>query len=747
MTTMSVCADESELTRPSLCKIPLNIPSRPVVEDKLKIGDLHLAADNADIETEGISTLSGNVEIALDGRQARSDQAQFNQTDNTADLAGNVQYWDESVHLEADTAHIDFNTDTVQADNTKYIIKDDWGHGESTDLERKIGIETKLKNANYSTCEPENEFWSVSADEMKFDHVEGWGKAKNVMLRIKNVPVFYSPYLSFPLEDKRKTGFLTPVFGETNKNGFQARTPFYWNIAPHMDATLTPRLLTKRGFLLIGEFRHKSKKTKSQLNAEVLLHDNKPGDNEFSDKNRSLVRLKHQYKFAKKGKFSLDYNRVSDRRYFNNFGSSINISGKRFLRQRGEISYAGSWWDARVRLNNYQTVQTNANVNRPYKQLPQIKFNAHSSDDNNKLNYSLDADFTYFDREDRDSITAMNVTGARLNLIPSIRYPYKTTSTFLTAKLDLRYTQYKLNKKGTFESSPGRLLPVVSIDSGIFLERDLSLFGTQSLQTLEPRIFYLYVPDKNQDDLPVFDTGLRGFSFGALFREDRFNGYDRLGDANQFSLAVISRLIDHDTGKERGRVSLGQIYYLGNRDVVLPRRRILDDDSSPLVARISAKIFDHLKLQGNLQWEPNSSTTEKLVVQAQYKPAKNKIINFKYRVSDTSRRSISLSNVEQSDFSFHWPLNQNWSMVGRWNYAIPEDKTLLIFGGIEYNSCCWGFRVVGQKFLKGLNKDFETGVFLQLELKGLVGAGRKTANFLKRKIRGYEGNLLNETSF
>ena len=727
--------DQQEPNWP-LCTDSLNIPARPVVDANLSPGDIHVVADDADLEAESVSTLEGNVEITRDDQQVRADYVQFNQIDDTADLEGNVQYWDELIYLEADKAHIEFNNDTGQFKNTKYTIKDNRGRGKSADLEMKIGTETNLRDTDYSTCDPANKFWALSAGEIHLDHVEEWGSAKNVVLRIKNVPVFYSPYMSFPLSKKRKTGFLAPSLGSSSRNGVEARTPFYWNIAPHMDATLIPRLLTDSGMMLMGEFRHMSKNSNSEIRAEYL-----PSDNNFTDKDRILVGVKHQHSFAGTGRFSLDYNRVSDKEYFEDFGSSLGITSSRFLQQRGEISYGGSWWDARARLENYQSVDRTIDaVNRPYKRLPQINFNAYSSGGSNRFHYNLSSEFTYFDRGDDNTASVENVIGSRLDLLPSIYYPYRTTSTFVTPKLGLRYTQYDLHSTSSFRSSPSRLLPILSVDSGVFLERNFSLFGRQSLQTLEPRLFYVYIPEDDQSGLPVFDTGLYDFSFDSLLREDRFSGIDRVGDANQFTLALTSRLIDHDTGKEKGYLSLGQIYYLNDRNVTLPGKASRGDDSSPIVAELGTSLFKHWKFRGSLQWDPNENKTEKLLTQVRYKPATNKVVNLSYRVRRPSS-NFSGVDVEQSDISFHWPLKQNWSMIGRWNYAIPEKRTLEIFGGIEYDSCCWSFRVVARRFLADIDGDFDTGMFFQLELKGLSGIGRKTADFLKQKIPGYESDL------
>ena len=289
------------------------------------------------------------------------------------------------------------------------------------------------------------------------------------------------------------------------------------------------------------------------------------------------------------------------------------------------------------------------------------------------MNFDLRSEVTYFDRDD-DNILVSDVNGGRLDLFPSVSYPLYSASTFLEPKAGFRYTQYDLNNiNGTqFKSSPSRVLPVLSLDSGVFLERDTSLFNTSYLQTLEPRLFYLYIPEDNQDDLPVFDTGQYDFSFASLFREDRFSGPDRMGDANQVTLAMTSRLIDHASGTEAGYVSLGQIYYLHDRQVFLPGGKERDEASSPLIAEAGTSAIKDWRLRGSIQWDPNNNKTEKLVAFAQYSPDINKIINLGYRV----RRSISnvsgvipgnSTDIEQTELSFLWPLTHQWNIVGRWN--------------------------------------------------------------------------------
>jgi len=273
------------------------------------------------------------------------------------------------------------------------------------------------------------------------------------------------------------------------------------------------------------------------------------------------------------------------------------------------------------------------------------------------------------------------------------------------------------------------------------MERDTTLLNKSFVQTLEPRLFYLYVPEDDQNDLPVFDTGEYDFSFDQLFRTDRFSGADRMGDANQFTLAMTTRFINNTTGEESAYASLGQIYYLNDRDVFLPGERKREEDSSPIVTEVGTTVFNDFRMRGNLQWDPNSNRTEKLTGLIQYQPAADKVVNLAYRVRRTEKNRRNNTDIEQSDISFRWPFNQNWSAIGRWNYAVPERKNLEIFGGIEYNSCCWGFRVIARRFLTDINGDYENGIFMQLELKGLAGVGQKTVEYLEQRIPGYQSEF------
>ena len=708
------------------CPEPLAVPPRPVVEAGLEAGQTAISADEADLVEDGVSALFGNVEVARERRQARADKVIYDQSRDTAELEGNVRYWDDRLYLQSETAFLDFNTEAGEFRRGDYLLLERRGRGAAESLSHTVDTRTEMAAARYTTCAPGAEFWRLDARSVDLDHSEDWGSARHVVVRLKSIPVFYTPYLSFSLSDKRKSGFLTPGYGNTRRHGLELSTPYYWNIAPQMDATLTPRFLSESGVMARGEYRYLRASGSGVVKAEYL-----PADSQRGGRPRNLLGLKLNQRFLAAGHLYIDYNRVSDRFYFEDFGNQLSISSIRFLEQRADLSYSGQHWSALLRAQNYQTVdRASARLGRPYRRLPQILFNYQSPRRYSALNYGLASEAVYFDRG-RAPAAGNNVNGLRLKLRPYLSYPLQTVAAFLEPRLGLDYTQYRLSDSARFKGSPARVLPVFSLAGGVFLERNVGLFDKRYLQTLEPRFYYLYVPEQDQSGLPVFDTGLLPHSFSALFRDNRFTGADRLGDANRLTLAVSSHFINRETGRDLGRVSLGQSLYFRDRRVALPGGAVDDAPSSALIAAFNTRVIDDWALRADLSWDPNGKGTRRFTAEASYNPAPGKVLNLAYRVR---REGVA---IEQSDISLRWPLGQKWSAVGRWNYAVPEGRSLEMFAGLEYEDCCWGARVVARRFLASLEGRYATGFFLQLELKGLAGLGGNTLDFLKRQISGY----------
>ena len=728
-------AEESAAADWPLCPTALDIPARPTFTDKLESDDILILADDAELVDEGISNLRGDVEITQNQQQIRSDRVRYNQSTNQAQLNGSVKYWDNAVFLDSDRAELELNDNTGVFEQSKYRIVDNRGRGQADKLEIDAGKTTKLYDVDYSTCEAQSNFWKLSASRIKLDHEEEIGTARNVVLKVKDVPVFYTPYLSFPLADRRKSGLLAPSFGSSNQNGTEIATPYYWNIAPNMDATITPRFFSDSGLMMMGEYRYLFSRGSGEVNLEYL-----PSDANFNDRDRNLFGLRHQQTFLDTGNLNLDYNRVSDREYFEDFGNNLNVASTRFLLQQALATYSGSWWNGSFLLQNFQTVDRSLPASsRPFRRLPQLSFNAFSPYRNRALNYRLESQMVYFDRNDDGGLLTDN-SAYRVDLYPTVSYPMRNLAGYVEPKVGMRFTQYSIDNPSNQDSNPNRLTPVVSVDSGLFFEREVNLFSNRFTQTLEPQLYYLYIPEDEQEDLPIFDTGLYDFSYYSLFRENRFSSVDRIGDTNQFTLALTSRFIDRDTGQERGFLRVGQIYYIDDRDALLPGTIDRNESSSPIVSEMSLNLTLDWKIRTEYQWDPDINRTQKLVTQLQYNPEPGKVVNFAYRVRNDQQNRLSapLSEFEQSDVSFRWPFNRQWSAVGRWNYAVPERRSIETFLGLEYEDCCWGIRLVGRRYLTDITGDYQNGIFLQLELKGLSGVGRRTSDFLRQNIRGYE---------
>lgn len=736
-----------------LCPAGADLPARPVVDAALEVGDIHINADSISATEQGLSRLQGNVEFAQDRRQARADEVLYNRDENNADFSGNVQYWDETLYLGGDAGQVELDDSTGRFTEAEYYLLKRRGRGQAEELFAEADKLTEGKNINYTTCATAvagavgGNFWEFSASKLTLNHETDRGAGRNIVLKVKGVPVLYAPYFTFPLSRERKSGFLMPGYGASRGNGLELRLPYYWNIAPNMDATFTPRVITDNGVMGMAEYRYLLGSGSGALNLEYL-----PDDDNFNGRDRSFIRFQHNQRLFAKGSLSLLYNRVSDREYLEDFGSQLSNASRRYLPRHADLRFQGNKWNLLARLRDYQVVDRSINaISRPYKTLPRVRFRYAPLSGNNRLNVDFVSEAVYFDRSGELGLD-VNVTGLRADLYPSVRFPLRSSGAFFIPRAGLRYTRYDLNEQGSFEKNPERTLPIVSVDSGLFLERATGFAGGSYLHTLEPRLYYLYIPYKDQTHLPVFDSASLNLNYDAPFTDNRLAGTDRIGDANRLAIGVASRLINSETGRQTAFVRVMQFYSLADQDVLRQRLNAQGelenigtpntDLFSPVVAEAGAE-FGPWNLNGEFQWDPNESATLKKWLRVQYRPANDRVFNFFYRSvrSQSGQLRRNLTDIEQTDLSFRWPLNLNWSVVGRWNYAIPEDRSPDLFAGVEYQGCCFGIRVVGRRYLTNLDGDFNTGVFLQLELKGLAGVGRDTVDFLHQAIPGYESEF------
>ncbi len=706
----------------ALCGPALLLPARPKVEVMpSQPGETTIESDNADLSESGVSILSGNVQVVRDTKQVSADEGRYNKATGHIQANGNLRVWDQGTYLAGSRGEFSVDDDFTVVKNARYTLRDAHAHGDAGVITVKDSQILKARDARYSTCNPDDEAWVLEADKIKLDKQEQRGLAHNVWIKFKGVPVFYSPILSFPLSDARKSGFLSPSFGLSGNSGTEISLPYYFNIAPNMDATVTARGMSDRGVQLQGEYRYLFPWGSGQIGAEAL-----PSDSVFND-DRAALKFKHHTDFSNRLQSNLDLNWVSDKSYFEDLGSSLDISSQTHLLQSGDISYSGNGFWARTLLQNYQTIDRSIiPANRPYKRLPQFLIQSNLPERNRRINFSGRAEVVNFDRRS-------SITGIRWDLNPQVSFPLRSAAGYIIPRLGLRYTGYSLDGTSAGQSnSPSRIVPDFSVDGGLFLDRPFRFAGNQYTQTLEPRIHYLYRPFSNQNDLPVFDTGEYSFNFSQLFRDDRFSGADRTSDANQVTLALTTRILDKSSGDEFLHASIGQIRYFRDRKITLPGIVRDTRTGSDIVAEITANLNRQWRTSAGTQYNTASNKTSKNTLAVRYQPDTRRIMNLAYR--------FVRGQVEQTDISTAWPLLRNWRAVGRWNYSLKGDRTLEAFAGLEYESCCWGLRLVTRRYLANSTGEYNNGVFVQFELKGLAGVGNAN-EFLNRQIPGYRNEF------
>ncbi|MDH5357061.1 MAG: LPS assembly protein LptD [Gammaproteobacteria bacterium] len=693
--------------------------------------EVDVKADNAQLVDQGTSVFTGNVVVTRGGQELNAGRATYNQVSGNVTAQGDVRIRDNGIILKSDQAEWSLSDDEGSLIDAEYRLRESHARGEASHVHRQGQVRTDLKNATYTTCAQGDNAWLLNASRVKLDHEKSVGSARDVVLRLGKVPVFYTPYISFPLNDERKSGFLTPSIGSTDETGFDVRTPYYWNIAPDKDATLTPRYMSDRGLMLNGEYRYLSERGEGKVDAGFLASDNLKNDgditNPFYNEDRKHFSFQHRSGFLSRWNSNVDYNYVSDGAYLQDFGSTLSLTSTTHLNRLLNVGYNGDNWNFSGRLQGYQTL---TDVSKPYQRLPQLLLRGSLPDQAMGLSYGLTAEYVDFDHNDR-------IAGHRIDIEPSVSLPWASAATFITPRIALRHTRYDLNDNVTtaIDKKPTRTVPVASIDSGLFLERDMTLFGGSYIQTLEPRAFYLYIPERNQADIPVFDTSLRTFSMGQLFAYNRFSGSDRVGDTNQLSLALTSRIIDQQTGRENLRVSLGQIQYFHDRKVSITNTVETQSDSD-MVAEIAASISNEWTARGEIQWNPHGDTSNMSAMQVAYRGENGRLLNVSHRYRRDQENTEN--GLEQIDVSARVPFNRQWSLVGRWYKSLKDNRTLEGLAGIEYDSCCWATRLVVRDYVNdALDDDRNLAIFFQIELKGLGNFGQKAETLLERSILGY----------
>ena len=689
---------------------------------------VEIVADRVDYDrnTEVIE-LHGGVDVVQTDQRLLADRSTYDRRSGRLDASGDVFLETRGLRIQGDRA--DYNVLTRQGtiDAARYRLSGSANLlGTAEEAEILSEQQSRYRNITYTTCPPGNADWSIKARDLKLDQESGMGSARHARIRIGKIPVLYTPYIFFPIDDRRRSGFLIPSFGSSNTTGTDISIPYYWNIAPNIDATITPRIMSTRGLMMGTQLRYLDRFQQVEINAEVLPEDRRA--TELGT--RGAVRIEQTGRLGPRWASAIDFASVSDDQYLQDFGNRLDATSLRNLVQRGDVSYAGKGWSALARVQQFQTIDAAiAPANRPYGQLPHVELDLQPRRWNDLIEYDLEGQYDFFDHSAR-------VHGNRLVAVPTLRMPMRRSFGHIIPRARLYYTGYDLLEQA--EGLPSRqsyAIPSFDLDGTLVFERDAGWFGTPTLQTLEPRIYYVLTSFEDQSNAPLFDTTPLDFTFASLFRPNRFTGYDRIGDENRLTLGLTSRTIANQTGQELFRASVGQIYFFEDRRVQLTGDSVEDDVQSSVAGELAARISDDWSARASLQWNPNDTEApwEKRVLQLRYAPTEGSRLNLAYRFNYGDQPDL---RYEDTDVSLQVPIGSQVKLVGRWLYSMLNEETVEAFAGIEFGRCCWRLRVLVQHLQTG-NDSGNTSVMLQVELAGLGSFGNQIDTLLERGIYGY----------
>ena len=686
--------------------------NRAVISDKPTLDAIYLEADEGILQTEGISKLYGNVIIQQNQTVFNADNVLLDRINETVTAKGNVTLSDSAYSLKSPSIQYNLKDNTGTIENAEYTLGEQEAHGKSTQIKKLDENRLRLKDATFTSCPVSQESWHLASSDITLNNQTQIGHARNVTFNVGKVPVFYFPWLKFPINNQRLSGFLTPSVRLQTNAGITL--PYYFNLAPNYDVTLSLSTLKDRGYQLDTEFRYLTEKHKGSFEYDFI-----PEDKSFDNQKRDYFKIQHRTKIDDKTQVNLNAENVSDIDYFNDFSTSLESSTRAALQRRLEIIRLDKPWTASAAIEGYQVIDTNDN---PYAKLPELKLGYSPKSAPHDLKLQLDSELIYFDKEDE-------VTGTRADVKLKLSKKWGDDAWYFKPSLSLEHTLYSLDNSASNISSINRTLPTLTLDSGLFFDREFR--QGRYTQTIEPRLFYTYTPYEDQSDIPVFDTALTNFSeSNQLFLENRFTGKDRIADTNKITFAVSSRIQDRQNGKELFKATIGQVFNFSDRKVTLPGGTISTGTRSDLILELSGRLNDNFRLSSTASLNSEDRSISSYDLRLNYQDKKRRVANISFRKLNTELEQVSVSGA--------MPINDKWSMVASLDQDIKNNRNLEALAGIEYQDCCWKTRLVMKRYLTSDNINYETPVFLEFELKGLGNIGTSATRQIKEKIYGYD---------
>lgn len=658
---------------------------------------------------------TGAVELRQSYQIIKADHLLYEQESQDVYADGSVSIEQKGTMVTGPSLKLNLDSNIGEMTQPQFQFSENRSRGTAETMHIESKMNYTFDDATYTTCPAGSDDWLVRMSRLDIDRTAQVGVAHHARVEFKGLPILYTPWMDFPLNDARRSGFLGPIIGSSNKGGTEITLPYYWNIAPNYDATIAPRSIAKRGTQLNNEFRYMGSSYTGEAHYDVLPFDR------LNNLQRHRESLMHSHALGGGVGAALNLNRVSDDQYFRDLSSTVIGTSQANLLREGVLSYGASWGSATARVQRYQTLQDPlAPVALPYRRQPQVNLTAQQKVAG--ANATFVSEYVDF-RHD----TALN--GERLILYPSASYPLlNDPGYYLTPKLGVHHTMYRMGANNTTSlPDTSRTVPIFSADSGMVFERDTSFMGDGYVQTMEPRLYYVYVPYRDQSLLPNFDSAQAPFNFGQIFTENRFFGGDRVGDANMATAALTTRVIDSKIGTERLRITLGERF-----SFQAPRVNLAtpagNTSRSDILMSIGGKLSRAWSLDSLYQYNPNQSHTESYYATARYNPEAGKLLNLGYR--------FTRNTLRQTDVSGQWPLLGYWHTVARLNYSLQDQRSLEALAGLEYNRACWAVRFVAQSFMTA-TRERSTGIFLQLELNDFVRIGSDPLDALRGSVSGY----------
>ena len=697
---------------------------------------LEVRSDSQNQDEAGIFYASGNVEIERANDLIKSDKANFNADTGVLSADGNVKYLTEDLSLYASKGGYNSQNDTVSFSNTTYNFPSQKrpGRGKSEDLFIDNEGFVHLTPSSYTTCGLNDPDWELTSSKTILYRDIDRGHSYNIFLKYKDVPILYSPFFSFPLSRDRHSGFLLPSIGSSGESGTVISSPYYFNIAENMDFTFTPTNYSGRGVMIDGQFRHRSENSSTEIELTHMDKDDVKGESRHAYSLRDERVFRNTLAPGDNGQWdgslitsSINLGGISDLTYFDDFGNSVSRIGRTHITREivlNRIDYSKfGLLNTSIKATDYQLVKTD--LQEQYSVLPQARLAYSSYEKNNEFNYKFNGELSVFDHT-----LNYKATGTRVTLYPSIEYPIRNIGWELTPKLGIKHRTYSLS--GNSNNSITDTTPILSVRGKMIFDK---MQTANILQTLEPEMYFLYIPASNQDNIPIFDAGENDLKYN-LFSENRFYGEDRLNDAKHITLALSSSIIETSSGNELLRGTIGQIFYLDDRAVHLTNSQTDKTNSSNMLGLIHARLSDYWRLSGYSEFNTNKGYGEKNQIRLSYKRPygkQNHIFNSSYR--------FSRGTQEEVDFSAVIPFNNRLSLIGKVNYSFnnrrskTEDSLEKMFG-FEYESCCYGLKFVIRDYWNGTKKD--NALYFEFLPKGIATSDNTTAELLREGILGYQ---------